>query len=237
MVMRVILFDGQGPHPSSSSVVQHPKTPLATLFVHQARAAFAARIASLASATRGALNDRATRILLDKISDGRVILPSSDAHLLRHPLFALLSLYVTQVVRLLEEVEANGPVAKGDSVEVIGYSSGILPALLMATSFPSPKVVNSTLSPSSQMTILRNALAIFEVAMSIGIEAQVSREYLLTDCKIALDDPNREHEWSAVVLGEKRDALQTRLASWNSQSILVWNASNQISSLTVDDWV
>nr|UPO09356.1 PKS7818 [Inonotus obliquus] len=218
MVMRVILFDGQGSHPSSSSsVVQHPQSPLATLFVHQARAAFAARIASLASATRDALNDRATRILLGKISDGSIVIPSSDASLLRHPLIALPSLYVTQVVRLLEEVETNGPVAKGASVEVIGYSSGILPALLVATSFPSPKVANSNLSPSSQLTILRHALAIFAVAMSIGIEAQVSKEAMLTECGIALDDPSREREWSAVVLGEKRDALETRLTSWNSQ--------------------
>nr|WGJ61596.1 ShPKS5 polyketide synthase 5 [Sanghuangporus sanghuang] len=218
MAMRVLLFDGQGSLPTSSSpCVQHLRSPLAALFVRQSRAAFNARVSSLTPAARPALNDRATRNLLSRIDEGSIILPSSDATLLHHPLIALPSLYITQVTRLLEELEMNGPLAKGTSVDVIGYSSGILPALLVATSLPSPSMADASLPTSSQLELLRNALALFEVAVSIGLEAQIAKECMLREGGISPDDPEYESEWSSVVLGEQRDTLEAKLASWNSQ--------------------
>ena len=194
-----------------------PQSPLSTLFVREARAAFTARISSLAPASRDALNACATRDLLDRISNGSIVLPADDAALLRHPIISLPSLYTSQVSRLLEELETNGPIATGTSVGVIGYSSGILPALLVATSLPSPRTADVRASASSQIVILRNALALLEVAFSIGIEAQMAKESILTEAGVSLDDPTRESEWSAVVVGQTRDALEAALASWNSQ--------------------
>ncbi|KAL5503739.1 PKS1 [Sanghuangporus vaninii] len=218
MAMRVLLFDGQGSLPTSSfPCVQHLQSPLAALFVRQSRAAFNARVSSLTPAARSALNDRATRNILSRIDEGSIILPSSDASLLLHPLIALPSLYITQVTRLLEELEMNEPLAKGTSVGVIGYSSGILPALLVATSLPSPSTADPSLPASSQIGLLRNALALFEVAVSIGLEAQIAKECMLREGGISPDDPEYESEWSSVVLGEQRDTLEAKLASWNSQ--------------------
>ena len=216
--MRVLLLDGQGSSTASSSTtVQQPHTPLATLFTHQVRTAFSARIAALSSETRDALGGRATRILLSNISDGSLVLPVSDAALLCHPLIALPNLYVRQVIRLIEVLETDGFTTGESPVEVIGYSSGILAALLVATSFPPPATTPLSLSATTELTILGNALTLFGIAITTGIEAQISKESMLNASGLELDDPDREREWSAVVFGVGRDVLETKISAWNTQ--------------------
>ncbi|EJD06333.1 polyketide synthase [Fomitiporia mediterranea MF3/22] len=134
------------------------------------------------------------------------------------PPILLSNKYAMEVVRLLEALETNSPMTGESSVDVIGYSSGLLPAVLIATSCPSPAAASRTLSTSSQFAILRNALALFEVSVAIGIEAQISKDTMLNAADVALDDPLRDREWSAVVFGAKRTSIETKVASWNARS-------------------
>ena len=41
---------------------------------------------------------------------------------------------------------------------------------------------------------------------------------MLSASGIAIDDPTRESEWSAVIFGETRDMLEEKLDTWNSQA-------------------
>ncbi|KAI5118611.1 hypothetical protein M0805_008042 [Coniferiporia weirii] len=216
--MRVLLFDGQGlalATPSTS--VPPPRTPLASLFSSQANAAFAARLAALSSAARDALEIGCTRSVLARVHDGRILLPTTDAELLCHSFISIPSLYVAQVTRLLELLE-TGSLSDAPVIDVVGYSAGVLPALLVATSFPSPSMLSHTLSAPTQFTILRNALALFHVIASLGMEAQVEREDMLKARGIALDDPLRALGWSAVVFRETRDALEAKIRAWNAHT-------------------
>ncbi|THH09272.1 hypothetical protein EW145_g2129 [Phellinidium pouzarii] len=215
--MRVLLFDGQGSVSATPSTsVSSPCTPLATLFARQAHAELAARLARLPTAIEDLLDASATRSVLTQLREERIVLPTEDATLLCHPLIALPSLYIAQVVRLLEVLETKslpGP----EVTDVVGYSSGLLPALLVATSFPAPLTASQALSVSAQLSILRNALALLDVAILLGMETHVSKENMLKEGGVALDDPVRANEWSVAVFGEPRDALEAKIKTWNAQ--------------------
>lgn len=214
--MRVLLFDGQGSAPSSPSAAS--TTPLAALFMSQAHSVLKSRLSLLSDEAAARLGERATRDILADLRNGSLTFPVSDNSLLQHPIVSLPSLYVAQVVRLLEELEAGSGSDVQETAAAVGYSSGLLPALLVASSFPAPGKASKDLTPHAQITLLRNAVALFDVALLLGIESQGAKEEMLTDSGLALDDPMREKEWSVVVFGETRSALEERVAQWNSQS-------------------
>ena len=231
--MRVLLFDGQGSAPTSSSSSATMSTttassfPLASLFTSQAHAVLKARLSVLSDETASRLQLRATRGVLADLRSGSLTLPVSDPALLQYPLVSLPSLYLAQVIRLLEDLEAGSRrtavesannAATNTTAAVVGYSSGLLPALFVASSFPAPGLTSKDLSPSAQLSLLRNAVALFEVALLLGVETQVAKEEMLKQSGLALDDPLREKEWSMVVFGETRSALEERVEQWNSQS-------------------
>ena len=217
--MRVLLFDGQGAThaSSSSSATTTCLRPLAALFVQQAHDTLRACLAAISPETERALNAGATRSLLSRIRSGRITLPTSDATLLRNPIVSLPSVYVAQVVRLFELLEA-GVEWDCSRIDVVGYSSGLLPALLVATSLPAPSGITSPLSLSTQLTLLRNVLALFEVSVVLGVETQVSKLAMLNEIGITLDDPYSDREWSAVLFNETREILQAKIAAWNSEA-------------------
>ena len=68
------------------------------------------------------------------------------------------------------------------------------------------------------MTLLRNALALFEVSVVLGVETQVSKLAMLNEIGITLDDPYSDREWSAVLFNETREILQAKIAAWNSEA-------------------
>ncbi|KAH8105565.1 polyketide synthase [Phellopilus nigrolimitatus] len=220
MAMRVLLFDGQGSAPAPTTPVPLARAPLASFFARQAGAAFSSRLAALSPAAKEALDTGATRSLLAQLREGTIKLPVADTALLCHPLVSLPSMYVAQVVRLLEELE-TGAMVHTAPVDVVGYSSGLLPALLVATSFPG---LSQDLSSTTQLAILRNALALLDIAVLLGVEAQASKGAMLAAGGIALDDPACEREWSVVAFGDSRDALEAKLRAWNSQTedALLW---------------
>lgn len=214
--MRVLLFDGQGATQaaSSSNAASTSLRPLAALFVRQAQDTLRARLAALTPDTERALSIGATRSLLMRLRNGQITLPTTDRTLLRQPIVSLPSVYISQTVRLLELLETG--VEWDDSViDIVGYSSGLLPALLVASSVPAPSKLSSSLPPSAQLTLLRNALALFEVSLLLGVETQVSKLSMLKAGGIALDDPFAEREWSAAVFNETREALEEKIEAWN----------------------
>lgn len=218
--MRVLLFDGQGSAPSSSphDSLEAPHSPLAALFVSQVHVALKARLSMLSEDFATRLGCHATREVLTDLRSGALRLPISDQSLLQHPLVSLPSLYVAQTIRLLEDLEVEtGPLSESPAT-VIGFSSGLLPALLVASSFPTSGQRSKDLTPQAQITLLRNALALFEVALILGIESEAVKGEMLSASGMTLDDPMREKEWASVVFGETRSDLEERVAEWNSQT-------------------
>jgi malonyl CoA-acyl carrier protein transacylase len=225
--MRVLLFDGQGSTPSST-VPEPSRSPLASLFLRQCHLSLRARLCHLSEQSKSVLFNGATRDILAGFQDGSKTFPISDPALVEYPLITLPNLYVTQVLRLFEELEVAEEVETEAPASVVGYSSGLLPALLVASSFPKPGVNAKDLQPQAQLKLLRNAVALFKFAFLLGVETQVSKELMMTESGLSLDDPAREKEWAAVVFGETRDALEDRVARWNAQSTVCLHLSPHV---------
>lgn len=105
-------------------------------------------------------------------------------------------------------------------LEIIGYSSGLLPALLVATSLPALSPTSESdsanLDPASQFQLLSNALALFDLTVVFGIHTQLAQSRLHAAAGLSLDDPAREREWSVVVFGVSRQWLQGKVDAWNA---------------------
>lgn len=238
MGARLLLLDGQGSSPSiSTSTSTGPSSPtsvppvpppssstLAALFLRQAHVSLRARFTSLSASIRSELeaDSPATAAILTQLREGHLCLPTTHVTLLRHPLISLPSLYVAQVVRILEEVEVRPEmlVSGASDLEIIGYSSGLLPALLVATSLPALSPASESgsaiLDPASQFQLLSNALALFDLTVVFGIHTQLARSRLHAAAGLSLDDPAREREWSVVVFGVSRQWLQGKVDAWNA---------------------
>ena len=245
--VRLLLLDGQGSPPSVSSptnaggnfttsvppVPPTSSSPLAAFFLRQAHASLRSRFVSLPAATRTELelDSPATAAIIEQLCEGHLCLPTSHATLLRHPLVSLPSLYIAQVVRILEELEFNSEtLLDASGLEIIGYSSGLLPALLVATSLPplslsseSEPLANHILNPARQLQLLSNALALFDLTVMIGIHTELARSRMHAAAGLSLDDPARDREWSVVVFGVSRETLQGKVDAWN--------AANRVSSV------
>lgn len=106
------------------------------------------------------------------------------------------------------------------NLEIIGYSSGLLPALLVATSLPTLSPTSESdsanLDPASQFQLLSNALALFDLTVVFGIHTQLARSRMHAAAGLSLDDPAREREWSVVVFGVSRQWLQGKVDAWNA---------------------
>lgn len=128
----------------------------------------------------------------------------------------------------MEEVEVRPEMllSGAPNLEIIGYSSGLLPALLVATSLPALSPTSESdsanLDPASQFQLLSNALALFDLTVVFGIHTQLARSRLHAAAGLSLDDPAREREWSVVVFGVSRQWLQGKVDAWN--------ATNRVSS-------
>ena len=222
--MRVLLFDGQGsfqspqsPQSPSTQFTSPPSSPLASLFIRQAHTVLRARLTSLRPSLQLVLDSGATQSVYAQLRDGSLALPTQDILLLSHPLVALPSLYITQVVSLFAILESDPERVLGHQLELIGYSSGLLPALLIATSFPHHVASTSyVLTPASQLLILSNALALLDLAVALGVYCQIARISMLDDCGITLDDPCRDWEWSSVLFGTSREELESKIHAWNA---------------------
>lgn len=125
------------------------------------------------------------------------------------------TLFLIQSLRYLAYIEASGVTtgsitpfsdALKENVEqglgVVGFSSGILPACVVATS-------------QSTLTYISNAVESYRLAFWIGIRCQQHRISALT----AEDGPGKEctEPWSLAVLGLDKKAVEGAVAAFQSE--------------------
>ena len=91
---------------------------------------------------------------------------------------SLPSVCISQTIRLFELLETNVE-WKESVLDIVGYPSSLLPAILVTTSLPAPFQLSSPLPlPLTwQLALLQNVLVIFEVSLLLGVETQVSRQH------------------------------------------------------------
>lgn len=151
---------------------------------------------------------------LTKEALGGIVFPVARDDASRHPLVSMPNLFIEQMLRLIHLLETRPDIlscSRDDyPAQVIGYSSGLLTALFMATSNPS--------ALSCRVTFMQRSLFIFEIAMSLGLHSQLSRFDVFDSAGVSLDDPERDWNWSSVVLGLELSELDELVLSFNEKT-------------------
>lgn len=115
------------------------------------------------------------------------------------------SLLLIQVLRYLSFLEASNASFQCTleaNTTVLGFSSGILPACVVASS-------------TSPMSYISNALEAYRLALWIGIRIQSYRTQTLTLASLKRDS---SLPWSLVVLGLTPETLEKTLTTFNKAS-------------------
>ncbi|TDL16946.1 ketoacyl-synt-domain-containing protein, partial [Rickenella mellea] len=191
--MLVVVFDGQGSVPAVPN--DDCLSPLAITFLHEARNTLT-RLQALAPDDEHVLSH-----LKDMLSAS---IPTSDPRLLLNPIIAIPNLYVLQVLRYMIAIENDeNLLVDPDVLGIVGYSSGILPALLVATS-------------ESRSELLSNALQLLTAAFWLGYHCQIYRQNGLSD--IPAYDPDVEEPWSIVLFDHSQEEATELVDGFNHNS-------------------
>lgn len=187
----IFLFDGQG----SAHLGPLPSDCLGTLsnvFLPACQDVFLKLLSSLSTDQR----------ILSDLPEMTCYIPTTDTQLLMNPMIAIPNLYLVQVLRYLSFMEEGNAMAVFRSSEVVGYSSGLLPAVMVASSDSIP-------------AILANAVDIFGLAFWLGFRCQCYRRKALDAA--AIHDFDRDSPWSIVLFGMSRQDVDLLIKKFNSE--------------------
>ncbi len=202
--MRVFVFDGQGSTPSSSTLTS--TSPLGTVFLQECTSAFSRRMESLS-------DQEILRIGFSREALRGIVFPVACDEASRDPLVSMPNLFIEQMLRLIQLLDTRPDTlscsSREHSMHVLGYSSGLLTALFVATSDP---------SALSRVSFMQRSLFIFDVAVSLGIHSQLSRFDMFESAGVSLDDPERGWNWSSAVLGLELSELDQLVQEYNEKN-------------------
>ena len=138
-------------------------------------------------------------------------------HYLHNPVISTSTLFLIQALRYLAFVEATA-LSTGslrpftDILErnaehglgILGFSSGILPACVAATSFSLHKYIST-------------AVEVYRLALWIGIRSQLYRQETLAAASL---DQHTSLPWSVVLIGLDRELAATSVSDFNK--VIIW---------------
>ena len=205
-IMRVILIDGQGVSATPSSALprqtgQVSSSSLAKLFLAECNAVCARRIAQLSAYD-------VKRLGLSITTLDRLAFPVQTGEWLMEPLASIPNLFVEQVLQIFHILESHPAIfasSANDVTHVLGYSSGLLSGLCLAT--------NS--SADTPLSFLKRATFLFRLTLSLGLHCQISRIDMLSAAGTRLEE--QSGGWSAAVLGPTLSELEASLNAFNAQ--------------------
>ena len=229
----LVLLDGQGSTASSLRSLLplnlDDSSDAAALFVNACKSKFAECVNRLEDV---AIERLVSRAGVKKEWLAKCILPyvgdegkesEMENIIMRNPMFAVPNVYILQILRYLALYPSLSTLNKaGDAtLDIVGFSSGILPAL----------AISSSSAEGGVLEFVHIASEIFEVAFWVGYRAQMGRMRMMDDANLALDDPIRDvassiaGTWSVVLFGIEQGEVEKKVQEFNGEKVTFYSLS------------